>query len=222
MSLINDTTRYYAERSSEYDLTAGYTDPESEKMRIPAKARYRSLFENHNVLEIACGTGYWTEINAATAKSILATDVNPSVVSIARKKLAHCPHVDFQVADAYSLDGIASGFSAAFSHWWWSHIPKSHLGHFLSALHSKLRHGAFVLFVDQLPDAYEGRNRRYDAEGNVIEERILNDGRKFEIVKNFPDEQEIQNALSGIAENVAYKTYPVNHSWEVSYTIKDK
>jgi demethylmenaquinone methyltransferase/2-methoxy-6-polyprenyl-1,4-benzoquinol methylase len=221
MSLADEITRYYAARGPEYDLTAGYADPVAERLRVSIKARYQAVFSGLDVLEIACGTGYWTEVIAQTAKSVLATDINPSLISIARKRLSRFSNVELQVVDAYSLDGVRTGFGAALAIWWWSHIPKSKLRQFLLSLHLKLKPGAFILFIDQLPSAYEGMKRHRDAEGNLLEERVLQDDRKFNIVKNFPSEQEIRGVLRDIAENVRFEKLPNEHSWNVSYNRTD-
>jgi len=221
MSLNDDVARYYSARAPEYDLTAGYADPAAEKLRASIKARYQEAFRDHDVLEVACGTGYWTEVVASTAKSVLAIDVNPSMIELARKRLSGIKSVHCQVADAYSLDGIPGGFSAAFAVWWWSHIPRSRIAEFLAALHSRLLPGAFVLFVDQLPTAYKAQNRYLDSSGDLVEQRILEDGRSFTVVKNFPTEQELRRVLGEIAEDVCYKEHPDEHSWNVSYSVKE-
>lgn len=218
MSLIEDITRYYAERARFYDETAGYTDPEAEQLRAPIKARYHNLFKGHSVLEVACGTGYWTPAVAETAESVLATDINPSLLSQARERCRRLSNVTFQIADAYSLDGVPTGFSAAFGIWWWSHVPLERLSGFLAALHGKLRPGALVLFADQLPYAWQARRR--DSQGNTIELRVLPDGRSFNVVKNFPTEEEVRSALAGIAENVTYVERPDEKSWSVTYNAR--
>ena len=210
---------YYAARARVYDETAGYEDPAAEQLRGPIKARYQQLLRGHSVLEIACGTGYWTEVICKTAKSVLATDVNPSMISIARKRLAWAENVQFQVADAYSLGGVQGGFSAAFAIWWWSHIPKSLLSRFLDALDSKLQAGAFVFFVDQLPTAYAAMNRRQTGTGDLVEDRVLPGGTRFQVVKNFPTEQEILNLLVDRATKILYREYPEEQSWNLCYTV---
>ena len=218
MSLVDDVTQYYAARAPVYDETAGYTNAEAEQLRVPMKARYRELFTGHTVLEIACGTGYWTFPVAEVATSVLAVDINPSLISQANDRCEHLPNVKFQVADAYTLDGVPTGFTAAFAIWWWSHVPLERVSAFLAVLHSKLLPGAFVLFADQLP--HDGHVRRQGPGGNTLEQRSLPDGRVFEIVKNFPSEQDIRNALAGIAENVQYIDHPDEKNWSVSYNTK--
>ena len=48
MSLTEDVTKYYAERSSVYDDTAGCFEEEAEKLRAPIKERFRSIFAGHD------------------------------------------------------------------------------------------------------------------------------------------------------------------------------
>jgi len=220
MSLIDDVIRYYAERAPVYDETAGFTDLEAEKLRATLKKRYQSIFHGRNVLEIACGSGYWTKVIGKVAKSVLATDINPSLISTAKDRCKHLPNIRFQIVDAYTLNGVTGNFDAAFGNGWWSHIPKANLQDFLSALHGKLNPGALVMFVDQLP--YDGFFRKQDNEGNILEQRILPDSRSFMIVKNFPTEQEIKDSLVNIADDIRYTERPEEKSWQIMYRVKEK
>jgi protein-L-isoaspartate O-methyltransferase len=218
MSLIDDVIRYYVERAPVYDETAGYNNPEAEELRATIKKRYREIFRGRKVLEIACGSGYWTAVIGEVAKSVLAIDVNSSLVSIARERCKNLPNVRFQIANAYALDGVPGGFDAALGIWWWSHVPRQKLWDFLNALHHKLTLGALVMFVDQLP--YDGFIRKQDKKGNILEQRILQDGRACMIVKNFPTEQEVVDALDGFAEDIRYLERPEEQSWEVTCKTK--
>lgn len=215
MSIEKEVIRYYSERAREYDVSAGYEDTSAEELREPLKILFQNAFIGHDVLEIACGTGYWTKVIAVTAKSVLATDISSEMINIAREKLVSVTNIKFQTADAFSLENISGRFTAAFAHWWWSHMPKSRIQDFLTALHSKLIPGAFVLFSDQLQ--YSHKNRRYEKNGNLLEKRILSSGHKFEVIKNFPTREEVLASLEGMAKQIIYKQYPKQRMWTVSY-----
>jgi demethylmenaquinone methyltransferase/2-methoxy-6-polyprenyl-1,4-benzoquinol methylase len=198
-----------------FDETAGYNDPRAEKLRAPIKARYRKLFQGLDVLEVACGTGYWTAFIGRVANSVLATDINPAVITIARDRCRDLDNVRFQVTDACSLDGVPTGFTAALGMWWWSHIPKGSIRSFLLALHARLKPGSLVVFNDQLP--YPGHEKKQDADGNTLELRSLPDGRSFWVMKNFPTEGELHALLAGIAEDVQYIPRHEEKHWDLIY-----
>jgi SAM-dependent methyltransferase len=214
----DDVAAYYAARVDEYDATAGYQDLAAEQRRIPVKPRFHAALRGLDVLEIACGTGYWTAVIATAARSVVAIDLDPVMVAVAERRLAGAANVRCVVADAYSLEGVGGPFNAAFAHWWWSHVPKSRLRPFLTTLHTRLTPGAFVLFADQLPYAWKAR--RHDAEGNILEARTLRSGAVFEIVKNFPTEPEVVHVLRERARTVVYRAFPAEGAWTVSYRTR--
>src|SRR5262245_3186062 len=67
------------------------------------------------LLELACGSGYWTRVAATTAKAILATDCNPSSLELARSKNLG-PHVTFARADAFALPARDCLFDGGMAH----------------------------------------------------------------------------------------------------------
>ena len=209
---------YYAQRAPEFDASAGYTDPVAEERRAPIKAGFRRLLRGHDVLEVACGTGYWTAVVAETARSVLATDINPPVLAIARERCRLLLNVEFMEADAYSLEGVPGDFTAACSFFWWELMPRERVRPFLLALHSKLAPGALVLFADHLP--YEGRVRRENADGDTIEERVLRDGRHFEVVKNFYTRQQIAEVLRDMAIDMRFGELPGGKGWRLIYRAR--
>ena len=173
------------------------------------------------MLEIACGTGYWTEVIGGVAASVLATDINASMLELARKRCSHLPGVRFQQADAYSLEGVSGDFDAAFANCWWSHIPTLMITKFLAALPSKLESGSIVLFVDQLPtdSGLSAKNAKGHkvADGNRLELRLAPDGKTYEVIKNYPTARELQQLLAGVARDVFYQEQ--RGVWSITYKL---
>ena len=218
MSAVDIHVPYYAARATEYDATSGYQRREAAAALAPVRARYQLAFAGKDVLEIACGTGYWTKAVALTARSVLATDVNSETIEVARQRVAGRANVRFQVANAYTLEGVAGPFTGAYGQYWWSHIPMARIREFLAALHARLVPGSRVMFLDALEYHYR-RPRRFDENGDLLEERLLRDGTSFEIVKNFPSAEDVRSALAGLASEVTYREYAAVGYWFVSYIV---
>ena len=82
--MSNSMEHYYQARAPEFESV--YEKPE----RQADLAKLRSWLEKETrgatVLEIACGTGYWTGVAVAVARAITATDFNAGPLEIARSK----------------------------------------------------------------------------------------------------------------------------------------
>ncbi len=220
--LSSDETReYYGAMARAYDENAGYHDPEGEKLRQPAKVHDRRFFKGLKVLEIACGSGYWTEVIAESAASVLATDINASMLELARRRCRLMPNVSFLQTDAYSLDNVSGDFDAAYANNWWSHMPRHLIAKFLTALHSKLKPGSVVLFRDQLPSTsgFSAKNTSAvkTVEGNRLELRLASDGKTYQVIKNYPTMNELQVIVSGVARNVSYRE--AQGAWSLKYNL---
>jgi SAM-dependent methyltransferase len=220
MKEIDAIIRYYADIVPQYERLAGYQDPEAEKLREEMKTRWQASLQGKRVLEIACGTGYWTETIAEVAEELVATDINENMLVVARERLKKHANITFVKADAYTLENVEGMYSGAFAHWWWSHIPKKKVRPFLETLRTKLEDGSPVLFSDHLPDYCDVNFRiSYNDDGDRIEERIMKkSGHKHYVIKNFLTEEEALEYLSGIATDMQYTAYK-NH-WELFYRVK--
>lgn len=180
---------YYAARAAEYDKI--YLKPERQSDLRAIERWIAPLFSGAELIEIACGTGYWTRIIAATAARVVAIDSSPETMEIARLRLP-AGKVEFVAADAYALPASLGRFSAAFAGFWFSHVPKSRRGEFLLGLTALLAPGARVLLLDNL--YLEGSSTALserDAEGNTYQRRQLEDGSTHRVLKNFPTETEL-------------------------------
>lgn len=195
---MNALARYYAQRASEYERI--YQKPERQADLRTPREFVAQTFAGRRVLEIACGTGWWSEVLASAANSVLATDINDEVLSIAKTKPFRNATISFQRCDAFQLDQAAGSFDAALAVFWWSHLTKPALEKFLQVLHQRLEPGSVVLFIDNVfvPGSSTPISRR-DEEGNTYQQRRLDDGSTTEVLKNFPTDEQITRVLHGRA-----------------------
>ena len=192
MQLENDLAAYYARRAAEYERI--YAKPERQQELAALRVVLAQEFAGRNVLEVACGTGYWTAIIASVARQVHACDYNAEVLALAQAKTP--PRTAFFRADAYALPVLPEPFDAALAAFWLSHVPKSRVPEFLAHFHSRLGPGARVVLVDNV--YAEGSSTplsRCDEEGNTYQLRQLEDGSSHEVLKNFPNSDELDFVL---------------------------
>lgn len=203
---------YYAKRACEYDRL--YEKPERQADLKTLRGICAQALAGQRVLEIACGTGYWTQ----AAKSIVATDINSKTLQIARTKPYSCP-VSFQEADAFNLDTLGThDATAGMAMAWWSHLRQSEISQFLAGYHRQFRPGAALVFLDNrfVPGSSTPVSRR-DDEGNTYQLRRLEDGTEQEVLKNFPSASEVKNALAGCATEIRWTQ--LSYYWFLSYRL---
>jgi len=215
MSIEERMADYYGRRAAEYERI--YEKPERQvELRVLREFVARAL-AGREVLEVACGTGYWTAVAARTASSIVATDINEEVLTIARSKPVGPARVVFRREDAYALPRSPERFTGALAMFWWSHIPLTRLRVFLMNLHSVIEPAARLVFIDN--NYVEGSSTpvaRRDTDGNSYQIRALDDGSTHEVLKNFPTAEGLRSAVQGIAADVRVES--LNYYWILSYS----
>ena len=186
--VLAEQVDYYRRRAGEYDATA-YGNVAAARARIARLVA--EMRPAGSVLEIACGTGLWTEALAGWAATVTAIDAAPEAVAVARDRVRSAK-VSFEVADVFSWDP-GTRFDVIFFSAWLSHVPASRFGQFWQLLGSLLaRHGR-VLFIDEHVD--ERGKEAYVAGAGEVVERRLRDGRTFRVIKNFVDPRELELRL---------------------------
>ncbi len=216
MTLDTNLPDYYARRASEYDKI--FAKPERQQDLVSLRTLLRKQFAGRDVLEVACGTGYWTQVIGESARSILATDINEEVLEIAQHKTYANHNVEFKIADACTLNNVSGAFTAGLAGFWWSHLPKSRVAEFLDCFHSKLRPSALVLFLDNnYVEGSSTRIAREDSDGNTYQKRKLENGAEFEVLKNFPSEAELKDCVGNRAANVVVTK--LKYYWCLRYTL---
>jgi ubiquinone/menaquinone biosynthesis C-methylase UbiE len=205
MSTDDPLVRYYAQRAGEYERV--YQKPERQVELQKLKGYIERTFAGLDVLEVACGTGYWTEVLARSAASAVATDITEEVLAIARSKNLG-PKVTLRQEDAYALPHFSRRFNAGLSAFWWSHIPRARLRAFLSGFHQALDPGARVVFMDNVyAEGGSTPTSRTDEQGDSYQTRTLDDGSTHEVLKNFWTQAELAAAVEGLAIEVQIESW---------------
>lgn len=209
--------RYYAKRAAEYERI--YDKPERQRELEWLRARIPELLADRTVLEVACGTGYWTQFIARSAAHVHACDINDAVLEIARDKPLPPGRVSFFKSDAIALEGVPAGCDAAFAGFWWSHVPKERLGRFVGNLASRLAPGARVAILDNRFAAGSSTAlSRRDAQGNTYQVRHLGNGEAHEVLKNFPTAAELAEAVRPVAREAHLET--LDYYWLLVFTLR--
>ena len=147
------------------------------------------------VLELACGTGLWTERLAPYAAELTCVDASPEVIALNRARTG-AAQIDYVCADLFAWEP-AQRYDFVFFGFWLSHVPAGAFIPFWSMVARALAPGGRVFFADSRnhPAAREGGYDEWaPAAPPARSRRRLRDGREFEIVKIFhrPDELEAQ------------------------------
>jgi demethylmenaquinone methyltransferase/2-methoxy-6-polyprenyl-1,4-benzoquinol methylase len=202
--LLRKQIEYYRARAAEYDewfLRRGRYDrgPEANAQWFDEIAVVRAALGRFrpegDVLELACGTGLWTEQLLATASRITAVDAAPEVLDLNRRRL-HSPKVEYIQADLFTWRPQAR-YDAVFFGFWLSHVPPQQFEPFWRLVADSLQPGGRAFFVDS---KYEPTSTARDHAlgspdaGAVL--RRLKDGREYRIVKVFYMPDDLQQRLN--------------------------
>jgi SAM-dependent methyltransferase len=201
---------YYRRRAPEYDET-------SIECLESAGRHYASLVKRlgpkGDVLELACGTGLWTQHLAAWAVSLTALDSSPEMVDFARARVRE-PAAKFVIADLFAWQP-EQRFDTIFFGFWLSHVPPQRFRAFWQLLDRCLAPQGRVLFIDEGPPraAQEHPDRCLALKGGEVTvddgpinpepesspvpvvKRRLRDGTIHEIVKVFYDPDDLVRDL---------------------------
>lgn len=208
-----DLISYYKQRAKEYENI--YLKPERQPDLQSATTILQDIYTNKNIAEICCGTGYWTEKMAKTASSIFATDINESVIEIAKHKDYANSNVTFEIADFFSYEPVKK-YDGLFGGFIWSHIPLQDLKKFIDKANQFVSPDGVVVFMDN--NYVAGSNHpitETDVQGNTFQTRKLENGTTYLVRKNFPSETFILEQLKGLGKDI--KIITLKYYWILIY-----
>ena len=172
-TLLDEQIAYYRAVAPEYEHHAIAAPGESE-----LTAAFDAFDATGDVLELACGPGFWTERLARRAASLTAVDAAPEMLARAQARVGGA-RVRFVQADLFSWTPDRR-YDAVFFGFFLSHVPLNRFDAFWSLVRDCLRPDGHVLFVD---DAYRTPDELIEGEASSTIQRHLDDGTAYRAVK---------------------------------------
>ena len=146
--------------------------------------------EGADVLELAPGTGIWTTELLSHGASVTAVDAAPEMLAELRGRIDDSRLTALE-ADLFTWQAPRR-FDAVVACFFMSHVPDERFAAFLSLVATALRDGGSFFLLDGL------REPTSTAADHVLPEerrqtmwRRLDDGRRYQIVKRFRDDDEL-------------------------------
>jgi demethylmenaquinone methyltransferase/2-methoxy-6-polyprenyl-1,4-benzoquinol methylase len=199
--LYEEMRQYYARRAPEYDdwynRVGRYDDPATNALwhgEVAALGRIAADFGSGCLLDIACGTGRWTERFAANPRvtTVTALDAAAEMLTQTRERLEAAGRSATLVrGDAYAMPFADASFDCAFSGFFLGHVPLEWVGTWVAEVRRVLRPGGALLIFDSLlPEGGEEMQ---------VQQRPLKDGSRHRVLKVYYTPKTLAKALASIA-----------------------
>ena len=136
---------YYRAKAPEYrrvDLSLG-------SLAI-ARENLVKLGPLRHILELAPGTGDWTQELVRIGHTVTAIDASPEMIEINRQRVAD-PRVTYRQADIFEWTPEQQ-YDLVFFAFWLSHVPPDLVDAFLLKVRSAVRPGGHLFIIDQCDD----------------------------------------------------------------------
>jgi 2-polyprenyl-3-methyl-5-hydroxy-6-metoxy-1,4-benzoquinol methylase len=214
--LLNSQLEYYRARGPEYDewfLRKRRYDhgPELNRRWFSEITEVRHWLSSQgplgDVLELAAGTGLWTESLVTQSRSLHCIDAAPEALTLNRARMTrHEADITYELADIFQWRP-SRRYDTIFFGFWLSHVPGDRFVPFWRLVEEACAEGGHTLLVDSLADpASTARDHAIESSGQVT--RRLNDGREFRIVKKFWDPKRLAQRLATIGWEARLDTTP--------------
>lgn len=141
-----------------------------------------------HVLDMACGTGYWTRQLADRATSVTALD--GSAAMLEQVAQAGLPNVSVVHADLYSWNPPTEWDAVFFAHWL-AHVPDDRFDRFWGTVDGALAPSGHVVIVDVAPEEQRIEEHIHERESVPLTRRRLRDGRQYDVVKKYWEPEEL-------------------------------
>jgi 2-polyprenyl-3-methyl-5-hydroxy-6-metoxy-1,4-benzoquinol methylase len=207
---------YYQARASEYDewfLRKGRFD-RGEEINRPWFVEVdgvRKILEDFKpegrILELACGTGLWTQELIKYSNQITAVDAVKEVIELNKRRL-QSDQISYIQANIFQWKPVST-FDVIFFSFWLSHVSPNYFTLFWKIVEKALAPGGRVFFIDSKYDQKStAKDHILGEEESGIANRKLNDGREFQIVKIFYKSKILKKQLQELSWNITVQETP--------------
>jgi 2-polyprenyl-3-methyl-5-hydroxy-6-metoxy-1,4-benzoquinol methylase len=204
-AILQEQVQYYRQRASEYDewffRQGRYDRGEDHRQQwfsevTEVEEALQAATPSGDILELACGTGLWTQHLVPLATHLTAVDASPEVIMLNQQRVAS-ESVEYIIADLFNWTPNRQ-FDFVFFGFWLSHVPMEQFITFWQMVKGALKPNGQVFFVDsRLTQESTARNHAaLNQQG--YSERKLNDGRTYRVVKIFHEPTQLQESLQGL------------------------
>ncbi len=204
-AILDEQILYYRARAPEYDEWVNregrYDRGEAHRKRwlreMAQVTRALAACEpGPDILELACGTGNWTRHLVHSANRVTAVDASPEALRINARRVNSSAVTRVQ-ADLFEWRPPRA-FDFIFFGFWLSHVPPSRFDEFWHGLRNVLKPQGRVFFVDsRLTPASTALDHAPPGTTGMAD-RVLNDGRTFQVVKVFYEPTELETRLRSL------------------------
>ena len=193
---MNGSSSASAEQLAYYRAVA--SEYEEHTIDVPGQDELLSAIDSFrptgDVLELACGSGIWTETLLRSARTVTAVDGAPEMLARAQARVPSSASVRFVEADLFSWKSDRR-YDAVFFGFWISHVPEDEFASFWSLVAEALLPGGTVFFFDD--------NHRTEAElvegvNSPVVQRRLNNGASFRLIKIPYEPAELERRLRNL------------------------
>ncbi len=202
-ALLAEQRAYYRARAPEYDTWWQRTGRYDRGDGMHAEwARQVETVENAltrfdargDVLELAGGTGWWTERLARTAARLTVVDASAETLALNRDRVQRAD-VEYVVADLFGWEPSRQ-YDVVFFSFWLSHVPRARFSAFWDLVRRSLRPDGRVFLIDNRHDPQRTEGDPFVVEYAAdLHRRELDDGREFHVVKVMYEPAELQDLI---------------------------
>jgi len=189
---IQEQIAYYNARSQEYDkwfYCIGRYDRGLEQNHRwfnevdILKSALHDIGKVNSILQLACGTGIWTQELLKISDKITVFDASAEMIAINKNKLNDTKIVDYQQVDLFSWQPTTQ-YDLVFFSFWLSHVPPAQVDDFLAKVYRPVRPYGKVFIIDSCFDTTStAKDHFFENENAIYQRRKLNNGQEYQIYK---------------------------------------